>query len=94
MRNSDGWRRVADTEETPNQSEEMRQSNGQAFGRGVWMAPWLGPNGETILVAVTREKRLAGEPVIVPIGGNHVAASDELWDRLDGRDPIPNLKLV
>lgn len=67
---------------------------GSGFGRGVWAAPWIGPNGETILVAVTQERKLAGEPVIVPIGGNHVVASDQLWERLDGHDPIPNLKLV
>jgi hypothetical protein len=72
----------------------MKRAKGEGFGRGVWMAPWMGQNGETILVAVTRERKLACDPVLVPPGGNHVAASDALWARLDGHDPIPNLKLV
>ena len=72
----------------------MKRAKGEAFGRGVWMAPWVGPNGETILVAVTRERKLAGDPVLVPLGGNHVNAGDELWARLDEDDPMPNLKLV
>jgi hypothetical protein len=72
----------------------MKRSGGLGFGRGVWMAPWLGPNGETILVAVTRDRKLIGEPAFVPAGGNHVKAADDLWERLDADDPIPNLKLV
>lgn len=62
--------------------------------RGVWVAQWLGPSGEMILVAVSREHRQVGDLVLIPAGGNSLEASDELWRRLDGEDPIPNLKLV
>jgi hypothetical protein len=65
-----------------------------AFGRGVWLAPWVGPNGEAVFVAVTRERKLAGEPLLVPRGANHMRASDELWARLDADDPIPSLTLA
>ncbi len=70
------------------------QHRTSSFGRGVWMAPWLGPNGEIILAAVDRNHRRIGDEIMVPLGGNHLAASDELWDRVDRHDPIPNLKLV
>ena len=63
-------------------------------GRGVFIAPWFGPNGEFVLLAITREKKLACAPRVVPIGGNHVAAGDEMWDLLEKDDPIPTLKIV
>lgn len=62
--------------------------------RGVYVAPWVGPNGEMVLIALTRFRRLAGEPLMVPIGGNHVAAGEELWDRLETVDPIPKLQII
>jgi hypothetical protein len=63
-------------------------------GRGVYVAPWMGPDGEIVLLAISRERRLVGEPFTVPIGGNHVAAGEALWERLDIADPIPDLKIV
>lgn len=64
------------------------------FGRGVWQAPWMGPNGETILVAVNRDRRQVGAEIMIPLGGAHHAASDELWARLERDDPLPIMKLV
>ena len=63
-------------------------------GRGVYVAPWMGPDGEFVLLAITREKKLACQPVVVPIGSNHVLASDELWDVLERDDPLPDLKII
>lgn len=63
-------------------------------GRGVWVAPWIGPNGEFVLIAITRERKLACEPRVIPVGANHVAAGDELWDLLEAADPIPKLQII
>jgi hypothetical protein len=68
--------------------------HGFVFRRGVWVAPWLAENGGLIVVAVDRHKRQVGPQSVVPFGGNHLMTGEELWDRLDGHDPIPNLKLV
>lgn len=64
------------------------------FTRGVYVAPWTGPNGEVVLIALSSDRKLVGEPLTVPNGGNHVAAGDALWARLDLDDPRPQLKIV
>jgi len=66
----------------------------QLYGRGVWIAPWMGPNGETVLVALNRHDRQLGDVILIPAGGNHLAASDELWARVERDDPIPNLRVI
>lgn len=63
-------------------------------GRGVYVAPWVGPNGEIVLLALSRERKLIGDPLTVPLGGNHVEAGDEMWRRLDVSDPVAILKIV
>ena len=45
-------------------------------GRGVYVAPWVGPAGEFVLLAITRDRKLACPPHVIPLGGNHVAAGD------------------
>lgn len=67
---------------------------GKMIERGVFVAPWLGPNGETVLIAISRAGRLAGEPLTIPVGGNHVELGDAMWDRLDADDPEPRLRLI
>lgn len=62
--------------------------------RGVYIAPWKGPNGEFVLLAITREQKLACPPRVIPIGGNHVQAGDEMWDLLESSDPIPDLRVI
>lgn len=62
--------------------------------RGVWVAPWMGPNGEFVLIAIDRHHRIVGDPVTVPAGANHVQMADELWERLDAADPMPMLKVI
>lgn len=72
----------------------MRKANGGAnVGRGVWVAPWMGPDGETILVAVKRNGRLATWTMLRP-GDDHVGASDDLWSILEAQDPEPMLKAI
>lgn len=66
---------------------------GAAIERGVWIAQWLGENGETIMVAVRRDGRRVGERLLSP-GDDHLGAADELWDLLDSHDPPPPLSLV
>ena len=63
------------------------------IGRGVWLAPWRGPNGEMILVAVTRDGRRIDERVLRPQDG-HVQAADELWEMLERVDPMPALQVI
>jgi hypothetical protein len=55
--------------------------------RGVHVAPWMGPNDELILVAVTSTGRQAAPSVIVPHGTDRLKVSDALWDLLDEVDP-------
>ena len=62
------------------------------LGRGVWRAPWLGPDGELVLLAVRRDHRLNEPPVTVPHGTTRADASVALVARLDRDDP-PSLKL-
>jgi len=69
------------------------QQEPEAFGRGVWMAPWVGQNGETILVAVGDNRRLVCE-VTVPLTASARLVSDELWDRLDAEPPAPMLTVM
>lgn len=56
--------------------------------RGVWVAPWMGPDGEMVLLAITSRAQLAtGVPTIVPNGASQVEASDRLWDIVEAVDP-------
>lgn len=57
--------------------------------RGVWKAPWQGSNGEVVLLAVTSQRCLISvDPITVPLGSDHIAAADQLWDMLDELDPL------
>lgn len=59
---------------------------GEMYERGVWLAPWLGDNGEFILVAVTSRRRKVGEETI-PAGADHAAAAERLYELLDRVEP-------
>ena len=54
--------------------------------RGVWVAPWMGPRGELVLVAVTSRRRKLEERT-VPLGADGVAISEAMFARLDAEDP-------
>ncbi|MGI9076838.1 MAG: hypothetical protein ACR2G6_05820, partial [Gemmatimonadaceae bacterium] len=43
---------------------------------------------ELFLLSVTARGTLLREPVMVVLGGDHVAAADALWDELDASDPV------
>lgn len=62
--------------------------------RGVFFAPWLGPNGETVLFAVRRNGTLLDQPTEIPARQNPAIALDELWERLDRDDPVPGLRVI
>jgi hypothetical protein len=64
------------------------------LGRGVFQAPWLGPNGELVLLAVRRDHRLNAPPFVVPHGASRISAAESLLDGLDRDDAIPNLKII
>lgn len=55
--------------------------------RGVWVAPWQGPNGEFVLFSLDSRSKLVAGPMTVTIGGDHIAAAEALWEELDARDP-------
>lgn len=61
--------------------------------RGVWVAPWLGADGELVLIAVSRRGRLIGAPYLIPHGADRVAASDAMWALLDAADPEMEVRL-
>lgn len=61
--------------------------------RGVYVAQWLGPNGEFILIAIT-SKHVKLREVVVPACANHVKAGEDLWAELDDVDPVPDLKVI
>jgi hypothetical protein len=52
----------------------------------VWFAPWLGPNGETVLVALTRNGRVLEQRIVGPEDSSDDAV-EELWDALENADP-------
>ncbi len=57
--------------------------------RGVWKACWQGPHGEIVLLAVRSDhKLLAGQPHLIELGADHIAAADSLWNVLDLCDPV------
>jgi hypothetical protein len=61
--------------------------------RGVYILPWTGPNGETILTAVDRHGRRVLDATVLP--GHDDAATLALWEMLDRTDPPPPpLRLV
>jgi hypothetical protein len=53
------------------------------FGRGVWKAPWMGRNGELVLVAVDATHRMVGKPALLPLGSDYIAMVDDLWNALE-----------
>lgn len=66
---------------------------GLESNRGVWNAPWTGPNGELVLIALESRGRLIDGPVAVPRGVDHVTVADTLWELLDTVDPLAMVRL-
>lgn len=66
---------------------------GAACPRGLYVAPWMGPNDELVLLAITSRGRLAAEPLVIPWGSDSVALAEELEATLDRADP-PALRLI
>lgn len=65
----------------------MREANSDDEIRGVFVAPWVGENGEMVLFGRKSTRRLVAPPVEIPIGASHHAAAGALWDKLDEDDP-------
>lgn len=61
--------------------------------RGVAIAPWVGSNGEVVLVAVDSHGRKFSE-VSVPPGENRLCVEDALQASLDANDPPSGPALV
>ena len=55
--------------------------------RGIWKAPWVGPNGELVLPTVTSRRTLLVPPSVLTLGSDYVTTLGALWDLLDLRDP-------
>jgi hypothetical protein len=58
----------------------------ELLSRGVWTAPWLGPSGESVLVAVTSEAKLLLPPEAIP-EAQLQSRRAFLWHLLDQFDP-------
>lgn len=74
--------------------EDVRTAKFDGLGRGVWIAPWTGPNGEIVLFKRDRWKRLVGEPRMIQAGENHVLIGEQMWEELDAADPVPELRII
>lgn len=61
---------------------------GPLLDRGIFKAPWQGPQGEWVLLAVKSDHSLAIPPVTVPQGGTLPDVYDDLHRILDHLDPI------
>lgn len=66
---------------------------GQPLARGVYVAPWMGEQGELVLLAITSRSRLACPPITIPHGADRVAASDAAWAAIEAVDPVADLRL-
>jgi len=54
--------------------------------RGLSFAPWVGPEGEAVLLVITSQRRKLTE-VVVPWGANRLELEDKLLGWLDEVDP-------
>lgn len=63
----------------------------QMLERGIWTAPWLGPSGEPVLIAITSEGKLLLPPEAVPRARLEYRTGF-LWGWLDTADPIRRQK--
>ena len=54
--------------------------------RGVWIAPWVGPGDELVVLVIDHQSRLVTDPVLIPKGADHVGIADELWALLEYTD--------
>lgn len=61
--------------------------------RGLHVAPWMGDNGEIVLLAYTARCTLAAPPLEIPWGADSVAMAEQLQELLDRIDP-PRLRLI
>lgn len=69
----------------------------QKVRRGVWVAPWDGPEGETIIVAVNRLGRRVDYRILAEEDANEQAVAEavaELWEVLNRVNPIPALQVI
>ena len=67
------------------------------LGRGVFTAPWVGRNGEVVVIAISQAGAKLSE-VEVPPTGDPLHIMEVLWQLLESADPIepqfPALQLV
>jgi hypothetical protein len=56
------------------------------LGRGVFQAPWLGPNGEMVLVSIN-SRHEKHEELTVTHGANRIDVGEAMEARLDAADP-------
>jgi hypothetical protein len=62
--------------------------------RGVWQAPWVGPDGELVLLAVTRAHALNEPPHNVAHGASRIEAAERMMAALDRDDPVATLRVI
>jgi hypothetical protein len=55
--------------------------------RGVWVAPWVGSKGETVLLVIDSLNRLVVEPFKAPLTSDPEDLEHHLWALLEAADP-------
>lgn len=71
---------------------KLNEQRAPMISRGVWCAPWDGPNGEIILVAVSSAGRRLEER-LVSVAEDYLEVAETMLDRLDALDPDVRSKL-
>ncbi len=66
---------------------------GRVCKRGLHVAPWMGEQGEIVLLAFKSNRRLAAPPLELPWGADSVSMAEALQATLDEKDP-PLMRLI
>lgn len=67
----------------------VARPDGRAPRRGLYIAPWYGPDNELVLLAITSWGQLAAAPLTIPWGADSVSLATALEETLEQLDPAP-----
>ena len=55
--------------------------------RGIWKAPWVGPMGEIVLLAIDSGGHLVVDPFTIELGTDHLEAVEQSTGRKGSHQP-------